>query len=396
MVEYIVKNKEWIFSGAGISVIAGMFVLFQKITRQLKIIKRLSTTISVESFRDFTGYNDNSDKSELLLEYKLIDGTKIQPHIPYLEKIRREKRIEGNYYVNTPFCMTLPTLIVDVVNENDIPILIESFNFGVFESVKILVPIPVFHIKPDPFHILIENQGTSPMQNVRLSFYVSIKDEVENKELEHSFNYDSIADFKSIDISDHLASQGVDTRYLSEYALYDFMSARDIFNSEKDEKKKEEAKADYSKKIATALGPYGDLIGPLLAVHGKLSYETNGKKVSLPFTTYTWIRMNPQAPPPLSASYDVEFKVTSNAYDISFPSIHELKAKSAHRFSFNLSSACWSRYDFSLKMLTNHGVNKIHDNFQLEVFLSRASLDIETTPNVGNHGVNQLEMAEKK
>ncbi len=373
VIDYILDNKEWLFSGAGVTVIVVMFGLLLKILRKYPIIKHLSTTVSIDNFRDFSGYNDNSDKPELVLEYKIIDGVKIHPHLPYLEKIQHEERIKGIYYSNTPFHMALPILIVDVVNENDIPILVKKFKFEVTESVKVLEPIPVFHIQPNPFHILIENHGASPMKNVRVSFYVSTKDEVEHRELECNFHYDSISDFESMDISEHLASQGVDTRYLSEEALFDFMSAREVYSSEKDEKKIKAVQANYNKKIATALGPYGDLVGPLLAVCGKLSYETCGKIVSLPFTTYTWIREKPQIPPSLSATYDVEFKVSSEAYSISFPSVHELKEKSAHRFSFNLYSTGWSRHAFSLKMSTNHGIKKIQDNFQLEIFLPRTS-----------------------
>lgn len=381
-----------------LSLLSGLAAFCVWLWKRMRCLDSLHSTLTVKSNRSFEGYNDHQDDPDLSLTYKLVGDRDIQPQLPYLEKIKAGGLIESNFYHNTPFNFSFPSLIVDILNTGESPVLVRSFLFDVKNSYSTEQPVPIFH-PCGPFSVNLVNEGREPMKNVKISFYVSTKMDREIKEFDLAYTFDEVIEQQGINIAEMLKQQGVDVDYLVEKAGFDRLDAESHYRREENPLIRKQIKADYDSKIADALGPYKELKGELLNIHGKLIYEILNfdgqvKRVSLPFSTHTYIMLTPHAPPPLTAQYDVVFRVNDSKYQIHREDIHLLGAKDGYRFVFNLSALQSTSHQFDFKIITDVGKKTLTKSMRLSLFIPRSlpknedKLSNYPVRNVNHRGAN--------
>lgn len=350
----------------------------RRLTKKKYILNSIDPTITVESTeKGLMGFNDHSDEPEFHVRYKLVDQNRIEPTCPYIQKLDSGARIGANAYHNTPFNIQMPMLVLDLVNRSSKSLLITGIQFRVHMSLRDERPIPIFRNVAGPFQLVLENEGRAPMKNVSLSFYFSTSNEPETEELRYTITEKEIKGRHVFDVSEHLASEGVDIKYLAEEAGTDRLYLR-MAASEEEEDSFKRMVSSFNQRLSTALGPYGSLQGLLLPIHGKLIYEyelDNGQisRVSIPFSTEVWILQKAFAPPPLAAEYDIHFKTEGLNYRISKTDIHYLVANSAHRFNLRLFSDESSTHKFDLLVETDLGTKLIARDMSLKLFIPRSA-----------------------
>lgn len=134
MLEYIIKNKEWLFSGLGISVLTVLFLIFRHIIekrKQLKIVPAHPNHKSTGTINDKTQRHSPSYSQEYSAHPTPIEIAQSIKNLPPFQQNTAEEN-----FVGIKICWELTLSLVHKRGENIVILMCESKGYSRYVGVE--------------------------------------------------------------------------------------------------------------------------------------------------------------------------------------------------------------------------------------------------------------------
>lgn len=338
----------------------------------------LKCILTVESTKKAYGRQvDSEDLEEITLTYKKSNNNSIVPSLSYLDAVREGKYIHSISYQNSPFILSAPTIILDILNTGSAPILIKGFQVNIKSSNPINEAIPVFDNRHcEALELNLINQGFSPMHDVQIKFTISSNPDSSNEPLSYEMHADEIIKSKAFDLKPLLVPLGIDVDYFEDEVMIDYYGAKMQHSFCEDAELRGQIRSEFDNRVQKALGSFPRPSGRFLFVHGILSFKSASNKpntphVTIPFSAEVPMYMKAFAGPSLEAKYSAKLQSKGSNYTINIGDIHLLQGNSGNRFTFTLGADASSKHLIEIYVVTEKGKQRLMKKTNIELLIPR-------------------------
>lgn len=421
MVDWIIKNKEWIFSGVGVAIVGTFFTMILGSSKKKPDIVRLENSgnssnvvnagrdvhISISSelpLENKASANIDDDwlkkinfdlwvinerledvfNDDLLITYKakLIDEDLcIDSYASYTETLKEGGPIYPLINFGEVFFVGFPSLDFKVVNNSHQTIFITKIILRISDSY--LDTLPLIYVEADwanLCHFRIVNEGWGNVKNMTLNF--RLQDYREKPDFIQPFPYTRTnINFKedvNIDLFEELSDLGIDGKTLVYF--YNKLKETDASPYLTDEEFEcaRLAQGPYAGKDVWGKDElFNSNIPTEIYVTGTMSftgvsYDKQDKQFSIKFIAYVPISF-PElgAPGVVTGEYDAFLDVNRKDYEITIPVSQYLKSGDIDRFTLRLGALKSSMHELSAALVLSDGNEVLSKNIKLSLLVPR-------------------------
>lgn len=371
---WVIKNKEWIFSGVGITILLGALSVIKFIILPQKRIKLINSNriyTSLEVLERNNGTLDDNKEQDTLIYYvseKEGDTFRIIPRMQYWEDVLLMGRpMRPLWYWWDAFDWDFPNLDIKVQNNTCETLYLTDIVFEVHKSIP--NPAPIIYMKAhnlfstNPRHLDFRNDGWGEIRDLtlRINCSPSHNDNFETFDLEKHFE-----ELGNLDITSMLQNlTGID--------FYSFdQEQKELLNQPGYYLTEDEYERMFKDLMIKWFGKYSS---GMAYVNGIIEFNSDtinekNHHYSLLFSSpvYLFEYSMPALPAPPTYQYDIELSTEGKNYNVTKPISQVIKPGETDRFSIKIHAQKSSYHiiDIYMKSISNKKIS-LKDNLQLSI-----------------------------